>query len=106
MIKLYFAVHQNFKNRSLVYYHSNQPHWNETLRIVIDTSRLEKAYLVLLCRHCSSGEAKEKPPFSIAYLKLTNPDGTVIADRSHVVQTYKIGKSEPMEDPVPNFKGN
>lgn len=46
---------------------------------------------------------KEKPPNCVSYLKLTNPDGTLIADKTHNMPSYKPGKS--MEEPIPNLKG-
>lgn len=48
--------------------------------------------------------AKEKPPFSVGYMKLTNPDGTIVADKSHQITCYKPGKS--LDEPIPNFKGS
>lgn len=46
---------------------------------------------------------KEKPPNSVSYLKLTNIDGTIIADKTHNIPSYKPGKS--LDEPIPNLKG-
>lgn len=109
------------EHRSTVYYHTNQPHWNETVRVVLPLILHPRAFLVVSARHCSSKEgklflltlmrlwlmfniAKEKPPFSVGYMKLTNPDGTIVADKSHQITCYKPGKS--LDEPIPNFKGS
>jgi C2 domain in Dock180 and Zizimin proteins len=44
------------EQRSVVYYHSNQPHWNDTVRVVLPLAKLSQAYLVFYSRHVSTGE--------------------------------------------------
>eukprot|EP01132_Coremiostelium_polycephalum_P004848 gene4848-6043_t len=88
--------------RSIVFYHSNQPHWAETFRVNVPISILDQVYLVISIRHCTTSENKERSPFAMSYLKLTNSDGTVIANKTHSIPTYKTTKS--MEDFLPSLK--
>ncbi|EFA76538.1 SH3 domain-containing protein [Heterostelium album PN500] len=88
--------------KSVVFYHSNQPHWSETVRVNVPLSILEQVYLVFAIRHCTTSETKEKVPFAMSYLKLTNPDGTVIGNKTHSLCTYKTTKT--IEEFLPSLK--
>ncbi|KYQ89326.1 SH3 domain-containing protein [Tieghemostelium lacteum] len=88
--------------KSIVFYHSNQPHWVETFRVNVPISILDQVYLVFSIRHCTTSENKERTPFAMSYLKLTNPDGTVIANKTHSIPSYKTSKS--MEEFLPSLK--
>jgi hypothetical protein len=43
----------------MVYYHFNQPHWSETVRVALPPAvKLSQAYLVFYSRHVSTKEGK------------------------------------------------
>ncbi|GAM25576.1 hypothetical protein SAMD00019534_087510 [Acytostelium subglobosum LB1] len=79
--------------RTIVFYHSNQPHWAETVRVNVPLTILSQVYLVFSIRHCTTSETKERVPFAVSILKLTNPDGTVIANKSHSLISCKTTKT-------------
>ncbi|GAM22716.1 hypothetical protein SAMD00019534_058910 [Acytostelium subglobosum LB1] len=79
--------------KSMIYYHSNQPHWSETIRVNVPLAILDQVYLVMSIRHCTTSELKERAPYAISYLKLTNVDGTVVENKLHSLVTYKPAKT-------------
>jgi len=99
---LFYGDRLKSEFRSIVFYHSNQPHWSETFRVNVPVSVLDQTYLVFSIRHCTTSENKERIPFAMTYLKLTNPDGTVIANKTHSIPSYKTNKS--MEEFLPSLK--
>jgi hypothetical protein len=76
--------------RSTVFYHSNAPHYDETVRFRIPDSagQLERCHLLLTFFHCSSDKMKTKP-FAYTFLRLTNDKGVTIPDGEHMCQCYK-----------------
>ncbi|EGC38812.1 hypothetical protein DICPUDRAFT_27977 [Dictyostelium purpureum] len=99
---LYYGDKLRSEFKSMVYYHTNQPHWSETFRVNLPVFLIDKAYLVFSIRHCTTSENKERVPFAMTYLKLTNPDGTVIANKTHSIPSYKTSKS--IEEFLPSLK--
>ncbi|EGG21230.1 SH3 domain-containing protein [Cavenderia fasciculata] len=88
--------------KSIVFYHSNQPHWSETIKINVPLQLLDQIYLVFSIRHCTTSETKERIPFGMSYLKLTNQDGTVIGNKTHSLVSYKTTKT--IEEFIPSLK--
>eukprot|EP01137_Pigoraptor_chileana_P029725 Opistho-2@15256 len=85
--------------QSVIYYHSNQPRWNETFRINVSPDRFFKAHLRFYFRHLSSGESRDKNEknFSFTFLPLISADGTTIKDDRHNLAIYKYDKK--IDDP-------
>ena len=79
--------------KSYVLYHYNNPHWHESFKISIPQD-YENYHLVFSSRHCSSSDTKdkEKSGASYGYLKLSNPDGTLIQDKVHTLDFHKKPK--------------
>ncbi len=60
---------------STVYYHTNTPEWNETIKLEIPTEKFQHAHLRFYFRHCSSHEMRDKHQiFGFAYLPLMPKD--------------------------------
>ena len=76
---------------STVYYHTNSPFWNETVKVVIPIEIFDRAHLRFYFRHCSSHETKDKNAiFGFSFLTLMKGDsnnilGTTIEVRSIVL---------------------
>ena len=65
---------------STIYYHSNTPNWNETIKLDIPIELFERAHVRFQFKHCSSGEAKDKNQvFCFAYLPLKTSEETTVA---------------------------
>ena len=39
---------------SMIIYHHNSPHWNETIRLTVPIDKFSKAHVRFEFRHCSS----------------------------------------------------
>lgn len=74
--------------RSCVFYHSNSPKWNESVKINVPLSEFDSAHIRVEFRHCSTKE-KEKRFLGFCFLPLSDQDGAVIADKSHELYLYK-----------------
>eukprot|EP01133_Synstelium_polycarpum_P010994 gene10994-12806_t len=99
---LFYGDKPRAEFKSVVFYHSNQPHWAETLRINVPLNIMDQVYLVVAIRHCTTSETKERTAFAMTYLKLTNADGTVIANKTHALPSYKTTKT--MEEFIPSLR--
>lgn len=87
--------------RSGVFYHSNSPRWNESIKINVPLSEFESAHIRIEFRHCSTKE-REKKFLGFAYLPLSDDNGTVIPDRSHELFIYKYD-TQLLEDDTINL---
>lgn len=74
--------------KSCVFYHSNSPRWNESIKINVPLSRFDSVHIRIEFRHCSTKE-RDKKFLGFAFLPLSDEDGTVIADKSHELYLYK-----------------
>lgn len=74
--------------KSGVYYHMNDPTFNETLLLKIDPSLFEWCHVLFTVWHVSTS-TKKSAPFSYGWLKLTTDTGAVIPDDEYVIRTYK-----------------
>lgn len=82
---------------SVIYYHSNTPEWNETIKLVIPPAHYSKAHLRFNFRHCSSKDApgkKKAEIFCFAFKPLVEPgSGRGLKDGSQSLSIYKYDKS-------------
>jgi len=82
---------------SVIYYHSNTPEWNETIKLVIPQEQYGKAHLRFNFRHCSSKDApgkKKAEIFCFAFKALVEPGtGAGIKDGSQNLPLYKYDKN-------------
>lgn len=74
--------------RSCIFYHSNSPKWNDSIKINVPLAEFDNAHIRIEFRHCSTKE-KEKKFIGFCFLPLSDEDGTVIADNSHELYLYK-----------------
>ena len=59
--------------RSVIYYHSNTPHWAETVKIVMPTTGFSDIHVKFFFRHCSSEPKENKDNvFCFSFLPLTD----------------------------------
>ncbi|KAJ3107837.1 hypothetical protein HDU97_003185 [Phlyctochytrium planicorne] len=84
---------------SVVFYHSNNPRWLETIRIDLEPEVLERAHVYFAIRHCSSSQGgardnsdKHEKTFAFGFLPLLRADHTVINDAAHSLNLYKYDK--------------
>lgn len=78
---------------SSVYYHCNDPQWNETVCVNIPTGlwEFENTHLLFVFYHCSTSESKTQP-FSFSFLPLADTRGIALEDGVHVLPTFKPAK--------------
>ncbi|XP_070558084.1 dedicator of cytokinesis protein 3-like isoform X2 [Ptychodera flava] len=74
--------------QSVIYYHSNQPKWNETVKLVIPPEKCQGSHVRFEFRHCSNRDAQKKL-YAFGFMHLTRADGATIADGTHEVFVYK-----------------
>jgi len=74
--------------KSCIYYHSNSPRWNESVKINVPLVEFDKAHIRIEFRHCSTKE-REKKFLGFCFLPLSDQDGTVIPDKTHELYLYK-----------------
>jgi hypothetical protein len=83
-----------------VYYHWKSPKWHETIRITIDPSKLDNAFIVFLLLNCPSRHANAPVPFGVSYVKLTDNRGLIPLEeafRDKPPSIYKHQKNLEME---------
>ncbi|OUM65837.1 hypothetical protein PIROE2DRAFT_32401, partial [Piromyces sp. E2] len=80
---------------SVVYYHCNQPKWQETIRIDMEAESFENAHILFLFRYCSSKEKitdRSDKIFGYAFLPLVRRNNTVINDSLHNIPIYRYDR--------------
>lgn len=76
--------------RSTVFYHSNNPKWRETFKVLISPERTLRAHIRFQFSHCSS-ENKDKADkkFSFAFLSLARK-GMILGNAEHILPLFKF----------------
>ncbi len=80
---------------SVIYYHTNLPKWQETVRLDIPIERFDRGtHVFVTFRHCSSSDKGDKSDktFAFAVLPLMRSDDTVIKDGNHMMHLFKFDK--------------
>lgn len=87
---------------SIVYYHNNNPRWNETIRLDIPCSAsVDKGmHLFFTFRHCSATEKSDKSEkaFAFAAFPLIRSDDAVIHDQNYTLHLFKYDKKHVSPD--------
>ena len=78
-------------HNSAVFYHNNNPHWDETFRLQIPVEMFQRlgCHLRLDYYHCSVKEKQERKMVGFSWLEVMTADGTVIKDGEHELAVYK-----------------
>lgn len=74
--------------KSGVYYHSNSPKWNESIKFIVPLDEFEGAHVRIEFRHCSTKD-KGKRFLGFCYMPLSDTDGTVISNKQHELYLYR-----------------
>ncbi|GMH72801.1 hypothetical protein TrRE_jg3684 [Triparma retinervis] len=77
--------------RSTVYYHTNSPPFNETVKLVIpsEQGKFERCHLLFTFYHCSG--TKPRAPFGFSFLELADSvNGAAIKDKVYSCSSYKM----------------
>ena len=77
--------------RSAIFYHTNQPRWNENIRLSIPMEKFKDTHIRLECRHCSATRG-DRNLFAMAFMRLMKEDGTTVEDSEHELFVYKVGE--------------
>ena len=70
------------------------PVWKETVRVSLPPDRLRAAHLLFTIKQRSAKQDKVTP-FAFAFLKLTNPDGSLVGDGPITLDCYKHTSNTP-----------
>ncbi|CAD5124523.1 DgyrCDS12801 [Dimorphilus gyrociliatus] len=96
--------------RSIVYYHSNNPKWNEIFRATFDVNELkyfnqeDEVHVLFQFFHISTDNRKEKEFFGYSYLPLTR-SGIIRQDTQETLKVFGTsGRSKDNTDQIENFK--
>ncbi|KAK6638497.1 hypothetical protein RUM43_006764 [Polyplax serrata] len=75
---------------SMIIYHHNSPHWNETIRLTVPIDKFSRAHVRFEFRHCSTREKTDnKKLFAFAFARLMSKNGATIKDNTHELFIYK-----------------
>ena len=72
---------------SMIYYHTNAPKWNETVKLDIPHTSYTQAHLRFEVYHCSSNPGKKSQIFCFAYKRLS--ESGPLKDGKHTLPVYK-----------------
>lgn len=105
MISLGGGVQPLNQYKSVIYYHEDKPHWNETFKVTIPIDEFKTSHLKFIFKHRSSNEAKDKSekPFAMSYVRLMQENGTTLKDADHNLIVYKIDYKKFDEKSVEYF---
>jgi hypothetical protein len=76
---------------STILYHTNDPIWNETVRLNLPNEQFEGSHILFLNHHVSS-KADKQSVFSYGFLPLVGKDGAIIQDGYHEIECYQPSK--------------
>ncbi|KAJ5077789.1 dedicator of cytokinesis [Anaeramoeba ignava] len=84
---------------SYVYYHKNNPVWDETIKIELPTEEYEQCHLYIEAIHATTNEKKENKPFAFVFVPLVTSEQAMISQGDKSITTYKFQKKFYQEDP-------
>lgn len=74
---------------SMIIYHHNSPHWNETIRLTVPIDKFSNSHVRFEFRHCSTRDkADNKKLFGFSFARLMSNDAT-LKDSTHELYVYK-----------------
>ncbi|XP_052125383.1 dedicator of cytokinesis protein 4 isoform X2 [Frankliniella occidentalis] len=86
--------------QSMIVYHHNSPSWMETVRLAVPIDKFYGSHVRLEYRHCSTREkADNKKLFGFSFVRLMEPGGATLGDRSHELYIYKCEDRSRLNDP-------
>ncbi|XP_033116427.1 dedicator of cytokinesis protein 3-like [Anneissia japonica] len=79
--------------RSVVYYHNNQPRWNEIIKLMIPIDKFNDTHIRFEFKHCSGTKGTTnnmRKLFGMSFVKLMKGDGTTLQDGPHELYVYTL----------------
>ncbi|KAL1921661.1 uncharacterized protein VTP21DRAFT_10303 [Calcarisporiella thermophila] len=76
---------------SVIYYHSNNPYWNELIKVRLPENMDEPAHIFFTFYHRYPANSKDKAdkPFAFSFLPIFQANETCVADGKHVLVLYR-----------------
>ncbi|XP_052072949.1 dedicator of cytokinesis protein 4-like isoform X5 [Mytilus californianus] len=74
---------------SCVFYHDNQPKWQETIKISLPMDELPGSHIRFDVYHCQARHRAEKKLYGFGFMRVTNDLQIVIKDGSHNLCIFK-----------------
>ncbi|XP_071960816.1 dedicator of cytokinesis protein 3-like isoform X2 [Antedon mediterranea] len=86
--------------KSVVYRHTNQPRWNEIIKLMIPIDKFNDTHIRFEFRHCSGNRANNmRKLFGMSFVKLMKGDGTTLHDGPHELYVYTCTDHNRFENP-------
>ncbi|RUS82675.1 hypothetical protein EGW08_009578, partial [Elysia chlorotica] len=90
------AMSTNFL--SYVLYHTNNPKWNETIRLSIPNEKFNTSHIRLEISHCSNRDRAEKKLYGFAFLSVTLNNTITRFDGKYDLCIYKVEDSAKIKN--------
>ncbi|XP_067684000.1 dedicator of cytokinesis protein 3-like isoform X2 [Haliotis asinina] len=94
------------KYYSSIFYHNNNPKWNDTIRLSIPIDKFQCAHIRFEFCHCSTRDKTEKQLYGFAFLSLNPYDSATQADGTHTLCIYKCDTASKIKNylKLPSFQ--
>ncbi|XP_048252817.1 dedicator of cytokinesis protein 3-like isoform X2 [Haliotis rufescens] len=91
---------------SSIFYHNNNPKWNDTIRLSIPIDKFQCAHIRFEFCHCSTRDKTEKQLYGFSYLSLNPYDSATQADGTHALCIYKCDNASKIRNymKLPSFQ--
>ncbi|XP_046548720.1 dedicator of cytokinesis protein 3-like isoform X2 [Haliotis rubra] len=83
---------------SSIFYHNNNPKWNDTIRLSIPIDKFQCAHIRFEFCHCSTRDKTEKQLYGFAFLPLNPYDSATQADGTHALCIYKCDTASKIKN--------
>ncbi|XP_041348666.1 dedicator of cytokinesis protein 3-like isoform X2 [Gigantopelta aegis] len=83
---------------STVYYHSNNPKWNEIIKLSIPIEKFIGAHVRLDLCHCSTRDKSEKKLYGFSFINITSNNNITQPDGTHVLCVYKCDNIQKLKE--------
>eukprot|EP01156_Anaeramoeba_ignava_P024011 Anaeramoba_ignava/c21883_g2_i1.p1 GENE.c21883_g2_i1~~c21883_g2_i1.p1 ORF type:complete len:1811 (+),score=630.08 c21883_g2_i1:51-5435(+) len=96
--------------KTYVYYHKNNPFWEETIRITMPTHLFEETHLYIEAYHCTTNENHDNKLFGFAFLPFFQNEAMIkqgkvtLPTYKYVLKTLKEEPTFYLQQPDPKLK--